>query len=240
MAKRHRVPKRRTAPTVPIFYPDWLLLSELSADIEAALERFATGRLLDVGCGECPYARCNSAVTQWIGFDADSNSSADITGSIYQLPVESASFDTVLCTQVLEHLERPVDALRELHRVLRAPGKLILSVPQYWPLHEEPHDFFRYTTLGLNSVVSACGFRLVEMKSQGRGARVAGQALNNAMLCAGDTYAFREQLWFKAMKAPFYLLVNITSALLGTVLKTPRDVLNHLIVAEKAEPAEPL
>lgn len=233
MRNLERAPKRRAAPSVPIFYPDWLLLSELSRDVADALGRYGRGELLDVGCGERPYSHCKSAVTRWVGFDADHNSSADITGSVYHVPLGDGSIDTVLCTQVLEHLERPQEALQELNRVLKPGGSLILSVPQYWPLHEEPHDFARYTTIGLQDLIRKSGFDVLELKSQGRGARVAGQALNNAILCAGDTFPFSRELWFKAVKAPFYLAINIASAVLGVFLSTHRDVLNHLVIAKK-------
>ncbi len=230
-AHGRRRAKRRTKPSVPLFYPDWPLLHEMSAGIERALVAHARGTLLDVGCGEKPFEGHAPRVERWIGLDADSNSRADVHGTVFAIPLPDASVDTVLCTQVLEHVDDPARALAEMARVLRPGGALILTVPQYWPLHEEPYDFFRYTELGLRKLFAGAGLRVELLEGQGRGAIVAGQALNNALLCAGDTFSFKDELWFKAIKAPFYLVSNVLFAALGTVLRTKRDVLNHLVVA---------
>lgn len=234
MSDRSKKPKRRVSPSVPVFYPDWLLLRELSRDVSWALARFASGKLLDVGCGERPYSAFRSNVTQWIGLDADTNSSADITGSADAVPLPDGSVDTVLCTQVLEHVADPERAVAELHRVLRDGGMLILSVPQYWPLHEEPYDFRRYTEIGLRALATKSGFTVVATRAQGRGVVVSGQALNNAILCMGEHLRFSGAMWFKATKAPAYLAVNLITVVLSGMLRTPRDVLNHLIVARKS------
>ena len=72
--------------------------------------------------------------------------------------VPSARYDTILCCEVLEHLPRPELALAELYRLLRPGGHLILSVPFLCRLHEEPHDYFRFTEHGLAELLSRQGF----------------------------------------------------------------------------------
>jgi SAM-dependent methyltransferase len=218
---------------VPIFYGDWLVLSALANDVGKALGTYARGTLIDVGCGAKPYRRLGAKVDRWIGIDVADNPEADLHGIAYELPVGDATVDTVLCTQVLEHLEEPARALREFLRVLRPGGYLILAAPQYWPLHEEPRDFFRYTSIGLRYLMTEAGFEFVDHATQGAGAMVAAQALNNAIYCAGDTFRFAHLRWFKATKAPFYLIINILGWLAALVLRTQRDVLNHLIVCRK-------
>jgi SAM-dependent methyltransferase len=224
---------RRKSASVPLYCPDWILLSALARDVDLALGRYAKGSLLDVGCGARPYEDAKYGLTRWIGFDTEDNAVADVHGVAYDIPLAAESVETVLCTQVLEHLETPAVALAEFHRVLKSGGHVILTVPQYWPLHEEPRDFFRYTEIGLAYTLQRSGFEVVEHRKQGRGAMVAAQALNNAILCAGDTFAFKDALAFKASKAPFYLAINVAGTLLGTFLRTGRDVLNHLVVAKK-------
>ena len=88
---------------------------------------------------------------------------ADIIGSLQDLPVADASFDAVLCTQVLEHVADPLAVLSELRRVTRPGGQLLLTVPLVWPLHEEPYDFFRYTPHGLRHLLTAAGFEIVSI-----------------------------------------------------------------------------
>jgi SAM-dependent methyltransferase len=194
--------------------------------------------LIDVGCGAKPYRGLGAPVERWVGIDVPDNAEADLHGIAYDLPIDEATADTVLCTQVLEHLEEPARALREFLRVLRPGGHLILAAPQYWSLHEEPRDFFRYTSIGLRYLATEAGFEFVDHAVQGAGAMVAAQALNNAIYCAGDTFAFAHLRAFKATKAPFYLVINILGWLASFVLRTKRDVLNHLIVCRKPLGAE--
>jgi SAM-dependent methyltransferase len=81
--------------------------------------------------------------------------------------VPTSAYDTILCCEVLEHLERPEAALRELHRVLRPTGRLILSVPFLSRLHEEPHDYFRFTEYGLRELFRRSGFEIMELTPTG-------------------------------------------------------------------------
>lgn len=225
--------KRRSMASVPAYHPDWLVLNELSSAVMRALRRYAGPRLVDVGCGEKPYRSLAPTVDEWIGVDRDPHSAADLLGDAYCIPLESESVDTVLCTQVLEHVEEPHRALIEMRRVLRPGGILILTAPQYWPLHEEPRDFFRYTTPGLMYLMEKTEFEVVHHEYQGRGAAVAGQALNNAILILGEDLPVANSLWFKALKAPLYLGINLATVLLARLLNTDRDVLNHLLVVRK-------
>ncbi len=76
----------------------------------------------------------------------------DVIGSAYELPFKDDSFDAVLCTETIEHLERPQQAIDEMYRVLKSGGKVILSTPFLMPLHDVPGDYFRYTPYGLKSM----------------------------------------------------------------------------------------
>ena len=66
------------------------------------------------------------------------------------MPVDNDSFDYILCTQVLEHLELPLESLTEMNRVLKKGSKIFISVPFHHNEHQTPHDYFRYTSHGLN------------------------------------------------------------------------------------------
>src|SRR3974390_3306125 len=101
---------------------------------------YARGKLLDVGCGQRPYEKTFFAgATQYIGADyLTDRSRPDVICSALDLPFPPESFDTVTSTEVLEHVPDPMLALREMQRVLKPGGCLILSAPQYWPRHEVP------------------------------------------------------------------------------------------------------
>ncbi len=81
--------------------------------------------------------------------DVDPTREPDIVGDAHHLPIESEAFGTILCTEVLEHLHTPEQAVSEMYRVLRPGGKLILTTRFMYPLHDIPHDYYRYTKYGL-------------------------------------------------------------------------------------------
>ncbi len=187
--------------------------------IHATIERFAhyaRGRLLDIGCGDRPYAGyVRHRTTSYVGFDYPLNryirGRPDVAGSGMALPFRDGSFGTVLSTQVLEHVPEPLEFLREVRRVLQQDGHLILTAPQTWGRHEEPHDYYRYTSHGLRYLCRKAGFDLVEMVQRGGlwatvgqrivglihpslgGSKVAGAAshvLNGAFLALDRRFAW--------------------------------------------------
>ncbi len=132
--------------------------------------RYLHGRLIDIGCGIKPYREVLAPlVAAHIGVDHEGSlhdrSNMDLTGTAYSIPAPDGSFDSALCTAVLEHLEEPERAIRECHRVLKQGGMAIYSVPFIWHLHEEPRDFYRYSKYGLKYLFEKCGFEIVELRA---------------------------------------------------------------------------
>lgn len=116
---------------------------------------YAGSRLLDVGCGVKPYKEFFGAL-EHIGIDWGNSLhrlNAEYLASAEVLPFADGTFDTVLCTEVIEHLKHPALAISEMARVLKPGGHLILTAPFVHGLHEVPFDFFRFTSLGLLSLV---------------------------------------------------------------------------------------
>ena len=142
---------------------------------------FIKGRLLDVGCGHRPYEKTFfSGATKYIGADylAD-RSQADVLASALRIPFADAVFDTVVSTEVLEHVPDPARALHEMQRVLRPGGHLIMTTPLYWPRHEVPYDFFRYPYDGLLHLVKESGLELKKLFNRGRSYAYLGQVLQH-------------------------------------------------------------
>ena len=111
-------------------------------------------RLLDVGCGQKPYEPLFAPyVSQYVGVDPVENPRAELRGAVEALPVDDASFDVVLCSQVLEHADDPARAVRELFRVLRPGGRLLLSTHGTFVYHLSPADYWRWTHAGLEKVL---------------------------------------------------------------------------------------
>ena len=118
------------------------------------------GRVADLGAGSGPYQQEAPHCT-FIGLDWAPTPGARVVGSTLHLPFKGESFDGVILTETLEHVSDPLLALREAARVLKPGGTLYLTAPQMWPLHYEPHDYFRFTGYGLGSLLAKAGLKEV-------------------------------------------------------------------------------
>jgi SAM-dependent methyltransferase len=192
---------RQKGYSVNTSHPYYLHLRSLFADLESAA-KLARGRLLDIGCGNKPYqGMFHNRVSEYVGCDVvqSSDNRADVICPATELSFEAGEFDTVLCTQVIEHVADHHALLAEAFRVLRRDGLLILSGPMYWPLHEEPYDFFRFTEHGLRVLLTEAGFADIQIKSNGGKWAVCGQVLIHTI----DETRFNHRVIIRAINRIF-------------------------------------
>jgi SAM-dependent methyltransferase len=142
------------------------------------VSRHAKGRLLDHGCGKVPlYGMYRNLVTEVVCIDWSASlhgtehvdQIVDLNGP---LPFPAASFDTVLSNDVMEHIKEPEIAWSEMARVLRPNGKLIVTVPFLYGVHEAPHDYHRYTAFKLRAFCEVNGLKVLELQPYGGGLEV--------------------------------------------------------------------
>jgi SAM-dependent methyltransferase len=127
-----------------------------------------TGAFLDVGCGIQPYrslVMATGKVSRYIGMDLQDNMVSgyravppDLQWNGTHIPLEDASVDSAMATEVLEHCPDAVAVLKEIHRVLRPGGVFFFTVPFLWPLHDVPYDEHRYTPFALERMLDQVGF----------------------------------------------------------------------------------
>lgn len=158
--------------------------SHIAAFVAKAAQAAPAGaRVLDAGAGAAPYrtlfGHTDYVTSDWAGSMHDEALTSDIIAPLDQLPVPDHRFDVVVATEVLEHVPEPLATLRELHRVLVPGGRLWLTVPFVWELHEEPHDFARYTGHALLHLLDSAGFTAIDVQPVGGWFSVAGQLLRN-------------------------------------------------------------
>jgi SAM-dependent methyltransferase len=140
------------------------------------------GDLLDVGCGERPYAGYFTHVKSQRACDFDAKRGpVDFECPADRVPLPDASLDSILCTEVLEHVPDPDAVWREFHRLLRPGGKVLLTTPMYWPSHEEPYDFYRYPHFGLRRLAKDSGFEVVKLLPRGGVWAFLGQVILHTM-----------------------------------------------------------
>ena len=117
----------------------------------------ARRRVLDVGCGVKPYYPFFADAAVYTGVDVKENVNADLVGSAEAIPVEDGSYDVVLCTQVLEHVDDPAAVVRELQRVAAPGGRVLASTHGVMLYHPNPQDLWRWTHTGLRRLFEAPG-----------------------------------------------------------------------------------
>lgn len=139
----------------------------------SAIEKFAFGDLADVGCGYVPMYEMYKKLTKsqtcidWAN-TLHKNEYLDIECDLNQpLNIINDKFDTIILSDVLEHIREPELLLQELFRITRPNGILILGVPFYYWIHEVPFDYFRYTKYALKSLLEDAGYTLIEINATG-------------------------------------------------------------------------
>lgn len=140
-----------------------IITNQLLADYIKDVSIYFKGKLLDLGCGEKPYKIIYDKLCEnSIGVDVETckhdQKDVDVFASADDLPFENASFDTVLCTNVLEHVANAGKAFSEIGRVIKKDGYLILAIPFLYPVHEAPYDYYRYTRHGIEYQLEKNGF----------------------------------------------------------------------------------
>jgi SAM-dependent methyltransferase len=244
---------------------DWvdLQLSLILDSLRRVAPR-ARGRLLDVGCGDKPFeAIFRPYVTEYIGIEhrdtfaltsaaepgpgTSGKPGPDLLYSGDRLPFPDRSFDTVLSVQVLEHTPKPAELVREMGRVLADDGLLILMAPFQFRLHEEPHDYFRYSPHGLRELCARAGLEITHVEQQGslwslmghklnsylafRVAQMGGMAQGMGKLGHEKATIARPRYWTLPWVAPSMFAVALGARVLDRVLFDPEETLGFLVLA---------
>lgn len=195
-----------------------------------------TGEVLDVGCGNQPY-RVHLPCAHYVGLDIDTPATrarglAEVFYDGGRFPFADASFDAVLCSQVLEHVFTPEAFLAEIRRVLRPGGALVLAVPFVWDEHEQPHDFARYSSFGLKALLERQGLIIEKHHKSWADARVLFQlAAAYAFKATHSRHAWMNRLVQLLVIAP----INLAGVMLGPVFpRNPDLYLDNLVLARRA------
>jgi SAM-dependent methyltransferase len=136
-----------------------------------AMEKHCRGSTLDAGSGRGAWReKILETGAEYESLDVASRGGDTPTwiADVTDMPdIADDRYDTIVCHQVLEHVRNPGRAMREFHRVLRAQGTLILSVPHLSRRHELPHDYFRFTQEGITALSEDAGLEIVEIAAYG-------------------------------------------------------------------------
>jgi SAM-dependent methyltransferase len=232
----------------------WTLVVRALKDVAP----LARGRLLDVGCGDKPYLEIFLPyVSEYLGVEHEAlfhqtasavrSRGPDLLYDGKRLPFLDGEFDTVLSVQTLEHTPEPQALLRELARVLHPNGVLLLTAPFSFRLHEQPHDYFRYTPHGLRALCSEAGLVVDRCAAMGnlwsllghklnsylalKLGRVAGLAQGLNKLGHEAAQTARPRIWLLPFVAASMTSVSVAAKVLDRVAPDDTETLGYVIVA---------
>ena len=165
------------------------LVTDLIAGFyDSNLRQHAKGKLVDLGGGTVPlYAAYRKFVTDIICVDWGStfheNGYLDYELDLKKnLPFSDGEFDTIILSDVLEHIPVPDQLWGEMARILSKNGKIIMNVPFYYWLHDQPHDYYRYTDFALRRFVEMSGLRLIQLEPIGGAPEVMADIFAKSIL----------------------------------------------------------
>ncbi len=222
---------------------------------------FAKGTLLDVGCGSSPFQNYFlNHIEKYLKHEhpeaVKENIKYDFLSELPKVNAPDSSIDTVISFSVLEHVSEPFETLKEFKRILKPGGIFIISVPQYWHLHEEPHDYLRFTKYILKQKINTLGFEIVYMNGIGKSFALVGQAFCNAIILLFDLNHVKnifnflsgkkipdvgKSVLYAIYKSPLILLsiilipiINTLFLILDKTLGSPRDTIGYFVIARKS------
>jgi len=216
--------------------------SRLISDLVAALYAdsagdHCSGHVIDVGCGKAPlYGVYRPHVKEVTCVDWKDSSGGpsflDLEHDLTEpLPFASSTFDTVILSDVLEHIPNPQHLVAELARILTPGGKMLLNVPFFYCIHESPHDYHRYTEFALRRMLDQAGFRVLRLDAIGGLPEVWADLCAKTLALSpliGSTIATSVQ-WMVALLSRTSLWKNVSRRTSG------RFPLGYFVVAVKPE-----
>lgn len=214
----------------------------LLRSIQAAAPRYAHGKLVDIGCGVKPYETIfQPHVDNYFGVDykpaVESNYGEQTTADLYAdctaTGLADCSFDTLLSTQVMEHVFDTDLYVKECCRLLKKGGMGIFTVPMSWRCHAEPYDYHRFTKYSLKMIFENNGFEIVELKEiEGAFASVIQHLI--VFLCNRPGY---KNFFYRAVRKVFtfvfFTVMNCLALKLDKLFRDEKFCLNYLLVARK-------
>jgi len=142
-------------------------------------KKLKPGIVLDVGSKKSPYKKYIPN-TKYMNLDINKDDNPDICCDIHNIKWKDDYFDTVIATEVLEHIHNPQKAIKEIHRILKKDGICILTTRFMCYFHPDPKDYFRFSHQGLRYLFK--DFEDVKIYHHGNAIQVIWQLLNRGKI----------------------------------------------------------
>ncbi|HEX5025946.1 MAG TPA: class I SAM-dependent methyltransferase [Agriterribacter sp.] len=209
-----------------------------------SLHKFAPklkGQLLDFGCGSKPYQPLFVSCDSYLGLDMENpghphiNEKIDVFYDGKNIPFAADHFDSVFCSEVMEHVFNPDEIIAEICRVMKPGGQLLLTCPFVWAEHEVPYDYARYSSFGIKHLLEKNGFKVLLQKKEGHFTEVIIQQIIFYIFCLlpkrpALLYLFLHQIFI----LPFVITGLLLNLLPGSALKRKELYHSNIVLATKA------
>jgi len=221
-----------------ITYPAYLTRNRLLKNISGNAPELK-GVLMDFGCGSKPY-RSLFIVEKYIGVDFENpghphlNEQIDVFYNGRQLPFENEHFDSVFSSEVFEHVFNLTEVLKEINRVMKPGGKILVTCPFAICEHEVPNDFARYSSFAIKYIFEKHGFEVLKQDKAGNSVETVFQLWIMYIHQHITPYLKKIPVVRSAFRFITYTSLNCLAIFFSKILPDRRDLyLNNIVVARK-------
>jgi len=221
-----------------LFHPYYFIRNQLLKSIRVYAPHLK-GNLLDFGCGSKPYKEIFTVET-YVGVDfineghPHDNEQIDVFYDGKTIPFPDNFFDSILSSEVFEHIFNLSEILVELNRLLKPGGKILITCPFVWKEHELPHDYARYTLFALRDLLEKNNFTVLVTDKSGNFIQVIFQLVT---LYFHDTFYSRTKgipVIRELFEFVFFFIPNLFGTIANKLFPSKKQLyFNNIIVAEK-------
>jgi SAM-dependent methyltransferase len=240
MTNQHVSQRRRPKYKTAIYKADYFVVQHLQNFLTFFIEtRIRKGAIVaDIGCGEQPLRsqlEANGAVYTGVDVNQNMQLNVDVIAPATLLPFSDNSFDIVICTEVLEHVSDTATAFKELARITKQGGDIVVTIPFIYPLHEEPYDFSRLTPYLIREYAQENRLSLIYLQTTGNEIEVLATVWDNMWYRRSPNHGLLGKLWNVAMRLSMNMLAKPISIFMGRWLPK-KYFLNTVCILTKLEP----
>lgn len=225
--------------------PHFLIHFFLLNDIRFINSKYQiSGRTLDIGCGGKPFRPIFYNIKEYIGIDFNYFSkNKDFKGGkpdlffpenyskTFRLPFKNESFDNVFSFQVLEHHKNPLKFFKEIIRITKKKGLILITAPFLYAIHEQPNDYWRITPFGLEEILKKYNVEILELIKEGSIFSTISILLNENL----NNYAAKSKIncFISMIIYPIFLFFQYLSLFMDKIIRSDIMFSNYVLLIRK-------
>ena len=190
------------------------------------------GLVIDMGCGTSPYKGIiREKASEYIGVDwkkgIKGRREIDVLANLNEsLPFKACIADTITAFQVIEHLAEPEKFLLEAYRILKDKGRIFITVPFMWHVHEAPHDYYRYTRYGLKYILEKTGYNVEDITEN--------TGFWQMWILKFNYHIYRKApRYMKSILVPAWWFGQKISPYMDKIDRAPQETASYTVIAKK-------